>query len=93
MDGQTKVINRGLESYSCCFMILNLKQWAKWLQWVEFNYNTSYHASTRLTPFEVVYDRLPPALLPYDHEPSIVAEVDSQLREHDLMLSNLKIFL
>ncbi|KAI6647171.1 hypothetical protein LOD99_8824 [Oopsacas minuta] len=33
--------------------------WVKYLKWVKFNYNTSYHTTIRITPFEAVYGRPP----------------------------------
>jgi hypothetical protein len=37
-----------------------------WLAWVEYCYNTSYHSALHTTPFEVVYRRPPPVMLPFD---------------------------
>jgi hypothetical protein len=54
-DGQTEVVNRTLEMYLRCFTGDKPKDWVKWLPWVEFTYNTSWHSSTGRTPFEVVY--------------------------------------
>ncbi|KAI6653038.1 hypothetical protein LOD99_3874 [Oopsacas minuta] len=33
--------------------------WVKYLKWVKFNCNTSYHTTIRMTPFEAVYGRPP----------------------------------
>lgn len=66
-DGQTKVVNRGLETYLRCFTMRTPKQWFKWLPWAEHSYNTAYHASTQLSPFEAVYGRPPPPLLQYEN--------------------------
>nr|GEZ61981.1 hypothetical protein [Tanacetum cinerariifolium] len=45
-DGQTKVINRGLEVYLRCFAHEQPVKWSSYLPWVEYSYNTSYHTST-----------------------------------------------
>jgi hypothetical protein len=54
-DGQTKVVNKCLETYLRCFSSEKQHQWAQWLPLAEWWYNTSYHTATRMTPFEVVY--------------------------------------
>jgi hypothetical protein len=64
-DGQTEVMNRTFEMYLRCFTSSTLKQRAKWLSWVKYCYNTGFHSATKRTPFEIVYGRPPPSLLPY----------------------------
>jgi hypothetical protein len=54
-DGQTKVVNKCLETYLRCFASEKQHQWAQWLPLAEWWYNTSYHTTTRMTPFEAVY--------------------------------------
>ncbi|KAF2369247.1 hypothetical protein BSL88_16770, partial [Acinetobacter baylyi] len=56
----------------------------------EFNYNTAVHSSSQITPFEAVYGRPPPSLLPYDKGDSVVHEVDRLLHERDEMLKKMK---
>jgi hypothetical protein len=53
-DGQTKVVNKCLETYLRCFFLEKKNQSAQWLLLVEWWSNTSYHTSTRMTPFEEV---------------------------------------
>jgi hypothetical protein len=64
-DGQTEVVNKCLETYLSCFSSEKKNQWAQWLPLVEWWYNTSYHTTTRMTPFEVVYGQNPPSVLSY----------------------------
>jgi hypothetical protein len=54
-DGQTEVVNKCLETYLRCFAYERKNQWAQWLPLFEWWYNTSYHTTTRMTPFEAVY--------------------------------------
>jgi hypothetical protein len=44
------------------------RSWVDWLSWAEYCYNTSFHTALRATPFEVVYGRPPPSILPYTME-------------------------
>jgi hypothetical protein len=54
-DSQLKRVNQCLETYLRCFAQACPTKWKKWLSLAEFWYNTSYHSSLQLTPFEVLY--------------------------------------
>jgi hypothetical protein len=64
-DGQMKVVNKCLETYLRCFSSEKKNQWAQWLPLAEWWYNTSYHTTTHMTPFEAVYGQKPPSVLSY----------------------------
>jgi hypothetical protein len=64
-DGQTEIVNKCLETYLRCFLYDRQHQWAQWLPLVEWWYNTSYHTTTHMTPFEAVYGKNPPSVLSY----------------------------
>jgi hypothetical protein len=57
--------NKCLENYLRCFTQDNPKHWAAWLPWAEYWFNTRWHSSTHMTPFEEVYGVPPPRLLNY----------------------------
>ena len=66
------------------------RAWVDWLPWVEYCYNTSFHTALRATPFEVVYGRPPPAILPYTAGSARMDMVDGLLREHDMVLAEIR---
>jgi len=87
-DGQTKIVNKALENYLRCFAQDSPKNWSYWLPWDEYCYNTSWHTSTKLTSFEVVYG-VPPRLLSYIPGTTRVQVVDEVLRNKEQILSSL----
>lgn len=88
-DGQTEVVNRGLEMYMRCLTMDQPRSWIRFLAWAEFWYNSAYHTSTGMTPFEIVYGRLPPSIPRYILD-SIKNDVDHELRQRDEILQYLK---
>jgi hypothetical protein len=50
-----EVVNKCLENYLRCFTQDRPKQWLLWLPWAEFWYNTTWHSSIKMTPYEAVY--------------------------------------
>ena len=61
-DGQSESLNKCLEMYLHCFTYDSPKAWSQLLSWAEYWYNTSYHHSSGMTPFKIVYGRDPPTL-------------------------------
>jgi hypothetical protein len=69
-DGQTEVVNKCLENYLRCFAADRPTQWTLWLPWAKYWYNTTWHSSIKMTPYEAVYGGSPsqtPKLYPGDH--------------------------
>ncbi|CAF0925457.1 unnamed protein product [Brachionus calyciflorus] len=58
-DGETKRFNRTIEQMLACYVAEEQAEWNLFLKKIVFAYNTSIHATTGLTPFEVVYGRKP----------------------------------
>lgn len=66
------------------------KQWARWLSLAELWYNTTYHSSIGMTPFEAVYGMPPPTHLPYIAGDSPNGMVDQTCTARELTLQLLK---
>lgn len=92
-NGQTEVVNRCLETYLRCFTTDTPKKWVTWLPWAEYWYNTSFHTSTKTTPFRILYGRDPPHLLYYGSLRTPVSNVDQYFEERDRMLQELRGYL
>ncbi|GKC50052.1 ty3-gypsy retrotransposon protein, partial [Tanacetum coccineum] len=89
-DGQTKVVNRCLEQYLRAMVANRPQQWVRFLPWAEYWYNSSYHSSIKMSPFQALYGRLPLFVIPYPLGSSKVATVDELLVERDRLLRQLK---
>jgi hypothetical protein len=92
-DGQTEVVNRCLETYLRCFIADQTKTWFHWMAWAEYWFNTSYHASTGQTPFEIVYGRLPPTMVCWVQGETRVEAVQKELMDRDEAIRQLKTHL
>ncbi|KAL4035233.1 hypothetical protein IC575_003914 [Cucumis melo] len=89
-DGQTEVVNKSVEAYLRCFCGEKPRDWSQWLHWAEYWYNTTYHGSIGITPFQAVYGRLPPPLIQYEEMETPNSTLDQQLRDRDVVLGALK---
>ena len=83
-------MNKVVETYLCYFANEQPKKSAKWLQLVEFSYNTSPHLSTKLSPFQALYGRVPPHVVRIGHQQTLVESLDQLLQERDAVLGELK---
>jgi len=89
-DGQTKVVNRVLETYLSCICSDAPTFWSKWLALAEWWYNTTFHSAIYTTPYEIVYGQPPPLCLPYFPGESKIELIDRSLRKKEEMLKVLK---
>lgn len=61
-DGQNEIVNKGPEQYLRASVGDRPHQWVQWLPLAEFWYDTNFHTSLKLTPFEALYGFPPPKL-------------------------------
>ena len=80
-DGQTEVVNKSLEHYLRAFVADRPQAWVDCLPLAEFWFNTNFHSSIKLTPFEALYGYPPPKLVDYVPGTTRVAAVDLLLQD------------
>lgn len=54
-DGQSEVVNRGLEQYLRIFCSSKPTSWKSFLSWAEFSYNSHFNQSLQMTSFKALY--------------------------------------
>lgn len=89
-DGQTEVVNRGLECYLHCMCSKCPSKWLQWLPLAEWWYITTHHSAINCSPYQALYGRPPPIHIPYVPGDSANAAVDSQLRDQEAMIKELQ---
>lgn len=92
-DGQTKVVNRWLETYLRCMMAERPSSWAKCLPLAEWWYNMSFHSTINMSPFEELYGFSPPLRVMYLVRGSKNEEVYLLLRDREESINMLKFHL
>lgn len=58
-DGQSERVNKCVETYLRCMTHLKPSKWVKWLPPAEWWYNSNYHQTIKMTPFEALYGYKP----------------------------------
>ena len=86
----TTVVNKYWETYLRCFTSEEQHLWEKWIPLAEWWYNTSYHTTSKMTPYEEVYGPAPPLLLPSTPNSSLVQAIDMVLRNRHQILHLLQ---
>lgn len=64
-----------------------------WLPLAKWWYNTNFHTSAQITPYEVVYNQPPPLHLPYLPGECLEVAVDKTMQRREGMIHMLKFFL
>uniref|UniRef100_A0A2N9EH24 Amine oxidase n=1 Tax=Fagus sylvatica TaxID=28930 RepID=A0A2N9EH24_FAGSY len=70
------IMNKSLEHYLRAFAADKPSLWVEWLPLAEYWFNTNYHTSTKLSPFEALYGYLPPRLIEFVPRLTRVAAVE-----------------
>jgi hypothetical protein len=89
-DGQTEVVNKSLEHYLRAFAADKPSLWVEWLPLAEYWFNTNYHTSTKLSPFEALYGYLPPRLIEFVPGLTRVAAVEDLLEHRQQVVGLLE---
>lgn len=89
-DGQTEVVNRCLEGYLRCMVMERPHTWVKWISLAEWRYNTTFHTSIRMSPFEALYGYPPPIYIPYIPKDAVVSDVDEFMQDKEVTIKLLK---
>lgn len=79
-DGQTEVVNRGIEMYLRALTHEDSKKWLQLLPWAEFWFNTNFNASTGQTPFKILFGKDPPMLPQFIPSDSTIEAVEGNLQ-------------
>ena len=88
IDGQGERLNQCVESYLRCMTGELPSQWSKWLSLAEWWYNSTYHSSLDMTPFEALYGYKPIPLPLGPYMDSMVPAVTNMVQEEE---QNLKL--
>lgn len=92
-DGETERVNQCLENYLRCMCFETPRKWYHWLSLAEWWYNTSYHTSLNLTPFQALYGFPPPmvaeVILPNCPDDSARNLLRNRQLAHELIKDNL----
>jgi hypothetical protein len=83
-DGQTEVVNRSLGNLLRCLAGTKPKQWDLALPQAEFAYNRSKNRTTGMSPFEIVYGRVPSGVLDLAPIPRVgrISHKADEMAEH-----------
>jgi hypothetical protein len=90
MDGQTERVNQCLETFLRCFVHACPTKLIKWIALAEFWYNTSYHSSLGMSPFDVLYAHKPRHFRLHEVDACQVLELHVWLQERELMTALIK---
>ncbi|KAJ1404595.1 Ribonuclease H-like superfamily [Sesbania bispinosa] len=90
LNGQSEVTNRSLEAYLRCFTNDHPRLWYKFLHLAEFWHNSTFHSEIRMTPFQALYGRPPPAIPDYVPGSSAIDSLDTTLQQRQEVLRTLR---
>uniref|UniRef100_A0A2N9ED64 Integrase catalytic domain-containing protein n=1 Tax=Fagus sylvatica TaxID=28930 RepID=A0A2N9ED64_FAGSY len=89
-DEPTEVVNKSLEHYLRAIIADKPSLWVEWLPLAEYWFNSNYHTSTKLSPFEALYGYLPPRLIEFVLGLTRVAAVEDLLEHRQQVVGLLE---
>uniref|UniRef100_A0A2N9EEA7 Integrase catalytic domain-containing protein n=1 Tax=Fagus sylvatica TaxID=28930 RepID=A0A2N9EEA7_FAGSY len=89
-DEPTEVVNKSLEHYLRAIIADKPSLWVEWLPLAEYWFNSNYHTSTKLSPFEALYGYLPARLIEFVPGLTRVAAVEDLLEHRQQVVGLLE---
>ena len=89
-DGQTERVNQCLENYLRCMCSNHPSHWSSWLPTAELWYNSNFHTSLQLTPFEALYGYKPTHIPLGPFHDSIIPAASSMVQSRLQVISLIK---
>jgi transposase InsO family protein len=89
-DGQTERVNQCLEAYLRCSVHACPGNWFHWLHLAEYWYNTSVHTAHGMTPFQVMFGRLPREFGTIQANQSNIPDLAAWLHEREVIRDLLR---
>jgi transposase InsO family protein len=88
MDGQIERTNQIIEDMLCMYVRTKPNKWEDYLHLVEFAYNNGYQTSTKLSPFEILYNKRFTTPISWDNlaerimvGPEILQEIENMVKK------------
>ena len=89
-DGKTEVVNKCLETYLRSFVTDKQNKWLQWLHLTEWWYNTTYHTSAKMTPFQELYSYEQPRWKEIIKGSKKAPAIKDQLEDNQRIMQTLK---
>lgn len=92
-DGQSEVVNRCLQQYLKCFASSKPSQWSQYVHLAEIWYNSSFHSSIGMSPFEATFGHLRPPLFYHDNIVTTSKAATDYRDNHMVIIDTLRLNL
>lgn len=89
-DGQTERVNQCLENYLRCMTFTKPKKWKSLLAYAEWWYNTSFHTTLGMTPYQALHGVPPPLLAESFLSPSLFTDARNKAEAKSVITAAIK---